>query len=487
MKSFCKLVAIMILFVLMVPIVSETTRAVPNNSTSSSLDSTAVHYEQSTCNAPSQSELMQQMFVSNSTGETNNRVVSFSTQSNGTTSENPFTYALATYVKTKGPVDVPAYSTVGEYADYTAAEKAEIITFTKQFYTEVEILGEPTGTYNCHSYAWYNNTEFNPYWIEDVGLFANDVHTIHIENIDNAMVGDIIVYLDTDNIILHSAIIVEFDESQVICRSKWGPSVLCEHEYRYIPSDYCAYGNTLLYAVLRVTAHTWIYEPSSNNQHTRTCTICNYVQTENCNLSITYNNNGTHTATCATCGNTTTSSCTLNYINVTDTRHRIECTRCDYQVTSQLCTRTFTSNGDQTHTSSCSLCENTYITDCRFSSEYFGSNLHKNTCIDCGASHTASCVSSHSYCGNGTDTHAHKEVCRSCGNNMSSGTESCIFAYKYNGQVDGSNTHIYACTACGYIKTGPSICVYVNNYCKFCNSLKGNITINTLPENLTEE
>lgn len=35
-------------------------------------------------------------------------------------------------------------------------------------------VSEPTAVYNCHSYAWYYTSIYNPYWIDDVVTFMND-------------------------------------------------------------------------------------------------------------------------------------------------------------------------------------------------------------------------------------------------------------------------------------------------------------------------
>lgn len=203
---------------------------------------------------------------------------------NGAETDAPeFTYNLAGYVKTIGQNEVPVYVAIN---DYTESEKQAEIEAVLYYFPAVNILGDPTSKYNCHSYAWYQNSINNPYWIEHVGLYANDTHTAGVDGIENAMVGDIVLYLSANNTILHSAIIDELGINGVMCVSKWGSSVLCKHEMGYIPSDYCAYGGTYRYVIVRKTMHrnTLSYTAST---HTYSCRICSYSLTEPHVVSIT--------------------------------------------------------------------------------------------------------------------------------------------------------------------------------------------------------
>lgn len=478
MYYFRKFGVIIMLAVLITSITSEATLATPNNPDNDKLNAVSIHYAQSTCNGPSQSEFMQQFLNTNNTQAVTSRIIAFSTQSNDIRSANPFNYDLATYVKTKGQVNVPAYTAT---EDYTADEKNAIITQMKASYPKITILDEPTSAYNCHSYAWYSNTSSNPYWINDVGLFANDVHSTQIGTTANAIVGDIIVYLGTSNAILHSAIIVEINGDQVICNSKWGPSVLCKHEYNYIPPDYCADGSNFRYTVLRVTEHVWNYEESVNNQHTRTCTICDYELTEECVYSITYNNNGTHTATCTTCGHTSTESCTLQYINADTTRHLVKCTKCNYQ-RSEVCDLTYTTYDDGTHRCVCNRCGNDYTRACGYTSVHQEPSQHKRTCVYCEYSYIEDCYSVNTYCGDGNTEHIHKKVCETCDHVTEGTSETCTFAYKSN----GDNTHVYACTQCRYVKSGPVACMFKSGKCLICGALKDSAILNAQEEDFSE-
>ena len=82
---------------------------------------------------------------------------------------------------------------------------------------------EPTALYNCHSYAWYYTSIYNPYWIDDAGVetFLND--NACSEGFDPALaqINDIILYYSLQEKILHSGVVSSIDSSgNIMVQSK---------------------------------------------------------------------------------------------------------------------------------------------------------------------------------------------------------------------------------------------------------------------------
>ena len=414
-----------------------------------------------------------------------NSVSTHSARNINRNSENPFGHYLATNVKTQGQVNVPAYSAI---YDYSSDDKSLIISEMYEAYPGIEILGEPTGRYNCHSYAWYSDTTYNPYWIYNVEIYTNDVHTVIVSNANaNARPGDIVVYYGINSSIVHSAIIAQINETEVICRSKWGPLALCEHDIRNVPEEY-AIGSNIVYKILRVTPHEGTSSPSGSSTHTRTCTICNHTETLNCNYRYTYLYDDMHNATCVGCGRTFSGGmCSFTYTSNNNGTHTGVCA-CGNTKTSTCYAGSYTAYPNGRHGKNCSQCGyNMGSENCTYSYTYEGFGQHMAACSKCNANHLAECSPYHTYCGNGTDTHVHNIRCDDCDIPMYNGTESCTFSYKYNGSVNGQNTHVYTCASCGYIQSGPTQCSYIGSKpCRFCGTPKGGSVLNSLEEDFSE-
>ena len=77
-----------------------------------------------------------------------------------------------TYVYTleNNPVLARIHTITQPYSDYEYSYINEEIA---RFPSVVE-LREPTMSYNCHSYAWYSQSENNIYWIDEPGSFLTD-------------------------------------------------------------------------------------------------------------------------------------------------------------------------------------------------------------------------------------------------------------------------------------------------------------------------
>lgn len=363
---------------------------------------------------------------------------------------NGLDYEYETDVETQGRAKVHAFVTEDELEpDIVTALRTAALN-----YPGVVIIDEATGNYNCHSYAWYMESTVNPYWIPEAEAYGNDVHSVWRAENETPQPGDICVYM-VDGMIKHSAVVDRIEGGTIICRSKWGQSVLCEHPSNVVPTGYWQPGVGPDCRFIKITPHEWNYESTGTNQHTRTCTICGYEVTE---------------------------SCDLQYTNITNTRHSVSCTECGYYVNSQLCALTYTSRGNKTHTASCSQCNNTYTGNCSITYSYLSANQHRGSCNKCNYTHTASCYYMTTYCGNSTLGDVHRTQCQTCGHISGSATTACSLIYKSN----GNNTHSYQCTQCGYVKSGPTACLFKSdNTCKFCGAMKNSAVINDLEQEET--
>lgn len=339
---------------------------------------------------------------------------------------------------------MPVYTTD---VDLTTIQFQNCITSTQNNYPNVEIIGNPTNSYNCHSYAWYSADQNNPYCIFDISNYIEDAHTDKLSNDEEKMAGDIVVYKDANNKIEHSAIIKEIKaDGTVICTSKWGANVLCNHELSDVLSDYLANGlpNCDYY---RITPHLW--------------------------ESITTNSNGTHELTCSICGVTTEENCDLSYACVLETYHKATCVDCNYSTSNIPCedTYTYVSNGDGSHTATCSVCEGSITRQCNKECIWYSGSQHRAECADCGVVSYESCSSGVVYTGNGT-THTHALGCDECGHATGTAT-ACTFSSHYAYAVNGVNYHRNVCDGCGYAQTTLVQCVYKNSdNCFLCGASK---------------
>lgn len=481
MKCIRKCVILVLLYSLFMPLImgSATNEIASDRSSTASAESS--EYTASALGVPVADESLSHRDIFNNTPPLFADTVQTRTTTNFVQFENGFLYEDGHHVKTKGQVDVPAYLAV---TDFTEEEKMYESILMQEEFSEIEILADPTSAYNCHAYAWCETPVSNPYWINDVDSFISDIHTEYItdtRNVENARVGDIAVYFNLYDEPVHSAIITEISENSLICVSKWGASVLCEHELSYVPKTYWYTSTTYYCRIYRISQHAWSYATSVSYQHTRTCTICDYELTEECVYSITYNNNGTHTATCTTCGHTSTESCTLQYINADTTRHLVKCTKCNYQ-RSEVCDLTYTTNDDGTHKCVCNSCGNNYTRACGYTSVHQEPSQHERTCVYCEYSYIEDCYSVNTYCGDGNTEHIHKKVCETCDHVTEGTSETCTFAYKSNGE----NTHVYACTQCRYVKSGPVACMFKSGKCLICGALKNSAILNAQEEAFSE-
>lgn len=167
-------------------------------------------------------------------------------------------------------------------------------------YTNAEYLGPPTYAYNCHSYAWIEQSTSNPYYLHDPTPFIEDPYYSETTSPEP---GDIIVYYSANNAIQHSGVIDEVlsgtsngvcgDSNLYMVISKWGRGALyrhrgdecpynnsayvkyyChEHLYTYVDRTIYTHTTTCLCGIEETEAHTWV---QINELSGYRCTVCNY-------------------------------------------------------------------------------------------------------------------------------------------------------------------------------------------------------------------
>lgn len=96
--------------------------------------------------------------------------------------------------------------------------------------------GPATVKYNCHSYAWHDQSLSNLWWIDFPNDYINDPL---VEKATTPSVGDKIVYrASVLGPYLHSGIITTVNGTLTMVKSKWGGWGLYHHTVGNCPSDY---------------------------------------------------------------------------------------------------------------------------------------------------------------------------------------------------------------------------------------------------------
>lgn len=128
------------------------------------------------------------------------------------------------------------------YADLPAAHKTAINNSVYDTYGLTPVA-QPTVKYNCHSYAWYQQSTANIYWISNAEPF---LVTRGRKNADSVLVGNKVVYFASKNgsyqEMTHSGVVIGVGGSgakwDFTIRSKWGRSGLYEHSLTNCPYYY---------------------------------------------------------------------------------------------------------------------------------------------------------------------------------------------------------------------------------------------------------
>lgn len=110
----------------------------------------------------------------------------------------------------------------------------------------VTVISPGSCKYNCHSYAWFNQSENNSYWINDPSAYMTDgsynrVMSGTSTSSISAVLGDRVFYGTTSNP-THSALInssaTGVPLATRIVKSKWGASGVFSHTVLNVPSGY---------------------------------------------------------------------------------------------------------------------------------------------------------------------------------------------------------------------------------------------------------
>ena len=199
---------------------------------------------------------------------------------------------ITSYVLTPNGTDVEVLQILDEFTPEQIEDHIDYYQFLSP-YKDAELLSDPTKSYNCHSYAWYNqNTYENEVWMNTPMAYYTDYSYCEVSV---PRKGDIICYFDEcnplsseDDINLHSGIIDSINPTPVndVCGisslvnviSKWGAEGLFRHR-----GDICPYVET--YG--GDADYIKFYRPRTNNSFNITNDM------NSLNVSRNINSNGT--------------------------------------------------------------------------------------------------------------------------------------------------------------------------------------------------
>lgn len=165
-------------------------------------------------------------------------------------------------------------------------------------YQNIVKLRSETYNYNCHSYAWYSQSENNTIWLSYPNAFKTD--GCYEVSIAECRSGDIVLYRNLNEAPyedIHSAIISSVDSSDstdtgITVISKWGAYPLYSHNLTECP--YYAQANEI--KIYRFCTHSsFSYEHVNVYTHRKICNGCGYTTTEGHilnNLNICYSCGG---------------------------------------------------------------------------------------------------------------------------------------------------------------------------------------------------
>lgn len=200
-----------------------------------------------------------------------------------------------------------AYRAAETIDDITIAdENSYVANILSQYGRSATKISEPSYNYNCHSYAWYSQQPSNPYWLDEPSVLTYDHHC---SQISVPRVGDIIVYRNLYNEILHSGIVTGFENGEPIITSKWDVKGLYVHSIENVLPSYYMEELGYTYTFYRYTKnHNLIYTSIDDSYHTALCNkgLCNYAVQSSHVYTLMSGNSTAHTYYCYTCGHTMT-------------------------------------------------------------------------------------------------------------------------------------------------------------------------------------
>ena len=120
--------------------------------------------------------------------------------------------------------------------DYTQPQIAAISLYYVLEWPEADSIAPATNLYNCHSYAWYNQSEYNDLWInktDSTGVFQLSRYwSTDLYESCSQQYAEKVFYVNTVPNKDHSAVVLP----NGYFVSKWGGAPLMVHE-----ADYCPY------------------------------------------------------------------------------------------------------------------------------------------------------------------------------------------------------------------------------------------------------
>ncbi|WP_161846922.1 hypothetical protein [Pseudoflavonifractor sp. 524-17] len=155
----------------------------------------------------------------------------------------PTPAANVAYPKTPSGYEVTKSWCTYDKPELTEAEINDINALVLEKYS-LSPLRQPTNKYNCHSYAWYNTSSANKWWIDYPNDFINDPYCTR--NISAPVAGNRAVYriLANGNFV-HSAIVQSVSNAggtsspnAITVVSKWGKWGLYSHTLFNVPESY---------------------------------------------------------------------------------------------------------------------------------------------------------------------------------------------------------------------------------------------------------
>lgn len=120
--------------------------------------------------------------------------------------------------------------------ELTGSEKTNINNSLAASYPRATRVAEPTVKYNCHSYAWYQQSTSNPYWIgrdSAPSIYTTDGSYSKYSGTPRS--GMKAWYNNGEHSGVSMGTKVEGGAQVHYVRSKWGMSGLYEHPYSYSP------------------------------------------------------------------------------------------------------------------------------------------------------------------------------------------------------------------------------------------------------------
>ena len=157
-------------------------------------------------------------------------------------------------IKTPNGSNVMVYQVNSNLSNNEILEKDQEIQI---WYPEAQRISSANPNYNCHSYAWYNQSDNNPYWMDDPSMYYYDKSYEEVQLEDGPRPGDIMCYFNYYGVNIHSSIVTDFcledeldelgfPQFSVTVKSKWGSYGVYSHLSEECPYTIYAHHYDLL-------------------------------------------------------------------------------------------------------------------------------------------------------------------------------------------------------------------------------------------------